>query len=761
MDGIDVLCLHRSLVIVDIMGRKKMFCGNCGTEIKMDVLFCPNCGGKIAETTDDLMNQGKVVQKIEDVVVETDDDETVIIPEEQQYIPISSVLEPQTIQNKVTGERKFCANCGTQNGGEDIFCQNCGTRMDEGAPMMQNQPRFQKMKRRGSLLLAGGAAVLLAVVIIRMLVGGSTDGKKEQELIYLKDNSIMTAAPNKYEPTEICDRLLEGADEEYYFLGLNSSYFVPVQYTEDRKYMFYMKNIGDDGYSVYYRKMGARKSEDGKLDSDILQHYVISEDKIVYIKDSQEGKLYVGGIDRKEKVASGVREFVVSSDNKYIFWQEEDGDEYKLYVQDTDLKSDRIKIDTATRVINMSKDLTNIVYMKDDRLWICHNFKDVEKIDSNVSEVYTFNIDEVLEVYYTRYSDEADGSYTLYDLFDDDYATEDAIMREPNIADYQTITYKDSFWGRKETIKTDNAYYDACDAYDAKESRDNLRKQLKLEPVSLKHVSLYYYEDKNKERTELSSFDGEFGGIAPGGSALCYYYEYDMERINKPKLSEYTNDYNAAYSMKESILAGGRRLCCGVGSEIIELTGIDTVTRDGILMYKNQKTDELYIQVSIRQYDKEQGYTEDAKELYTCNYRSGDTACRLLAEDMYQIEGLSEKGIYYSCGADENSATLYLNGEKIDTDVQPHSVVISETETLYLKDVDADRREGTLYSVSNGKSTEIAYDVAAGSYGMVEEDKIAYLVDYNFNRNRGDLKIFSGGKSIVVDTDVACIFFGR
>lgn len=669
----------------------------------------------------------------------------------------------------------FCKNCGTKVDEECAFCPNCGAVLQQTGETMAAEPVMsepvggteafnaangepQGKKKRMLPIIIGSVAAIAAVAAVVVVGKNLSGGKDTDKLYYLKDNEIMTADGRKYEPIEIDDDFY---GRDYGEPSLSAGYIWPIQYTSDGKYIFYEKNYDDGGCDVYYQKAGDKKAKAQKLDSDIIQYSAISKDKIVYIKGEDSGRLYIASTKDKEKIASDVYSFAVSEDYKYIMWLEWDDDSAKVCVQDTDLKSDKIKIGSATCILDYSPDFSTIVYRKDDSVYVCKNFKDSEKIASDVEEVYVVGVDDSLELYYTK---SEEGELSAYDLFEDDCAAADAKIVEPEIEDYQTVTYQDSFWGRREVVETDDAYYDAYDAYEDKISRDYLRDALKNETLELGNITVYYYTEKAGEAVEVASFAGETMGTVFGGGeevpVLCYR-ELDMENVDKPKMSECMEMFEyELIEQLENAMADGLSTKMLVGESVRKLEGIEEKDISNMFMYLNQKTDEIYIVACKDKLDENGDYVDYVEELYSYPYKNAEAVCELLTDEFYSVECNVEAGIYYLCDVDDESYSgdLYLNGEQIDSDVTPYSMEVDGNKAAYLKDAEYNS-EGTLYLYQNGKSKEISEDVPSEGYRFVENGKIAYLTDYNFKRSHGDLKIYNGSKSVDVDSDVTCIFY--
>lgn len=697
---------------------------------------------------------------------------------------------------------KFCAQCGTSMEEEASFCPKCGAPVEEPAaqesaekaaeatvaeqasaeqqipveqapseqqtPVEQapkKEPDTKKEKKSGKLGVVIGIAAVLVVVIVAAIglavaLTSKGSGSKDtaQQLVYLKDNELMTITGNKNTPLFVSDKYYANKDDyslsAYYsmtglFASLNIRFNYPLQYTDDGKYMFYPKKMNNGRYDLYYRKTNGKAEDEEKQDSDVIMHTVVSKNTVVYLK-GDDRKLYISNMKDKDKIADGVESYWVTENGRYVLWTQRDDDKLKLYVQDTK-KSEKTKIDTIDYLVDHSEDFSVLVYIKNDDVCVCRNFKDKETIAKDVSDVYTYNIDDKLEMYYVK---ESEKECTLYDMFSDENAEADEAMVEPDITDYQTVTTEEGYWGPREVVKTDDAYYDALDRYYEKVSRDSVREELKDSDAGIYNWEIYYYVPGKKEAAPVVQFTGFSMEAVTGDEALLCYAEIDMEQLDgKMDISEFLEgDYYDI--IDEMVVAVNETVSIKLvaGESVKEFRGLELGESGDISFYHNKKTNEIYIVNEMGDGDT---------NLYTWNYRKDGTECELLTEDIFSIVLSIDDGIYYTADANSagDSADLYLNGDKLDSDVYPYSVMKEEGNLLYIKDVDSQHQEGTLYCRQKGKSVKVSDDVALGFYGVVKGGKVAYLTDYNFKRYRGDLMLFDGKNSSQIDTDVNCIFF--
>ncbi len=745
-----------------------MFCEKCGTDLgsEENVAFCPNCGNPMGGS--EAAGAAAEGQDSGTVILGAGSGETV---EQETKSGEAGTEETTPVWSGAVETVVYCPQCGAQNKEGDTFCGNCGASLSQTAVVATGGEAYgaftqpEKPRKKLPLGMIGGVAAIVAVLILAVVFLPKVfSGKKETKpLLYLKDNELTIASGRKHEPGRISDDFYDSSEEGNLYSGTAS----PLQYTRDGKYIFYKRNVNGSVYDVYFQKAGGKGDDSQRLDSDIVRYSVISKDKIVYIKDPSDRKLYLASTEDKERLASDVDSYAISKDDKYIIWKETDDEEYKLYYQDLAGKKDKEKIDNVSWVVDYSDDFSTLVYVKEEDLYICRNFGEPEKIASEVSQVFTYNINEKLEMYYLK-SEEEDSGYTMYDLFDDDMLGADSNMQEPRIEDYQTKSYEDSFWGRREVVKTSDEYYDAVAEYDLKRYRDRFRESLKEQPLEIAQVSIYYYKlgaDSGELMAEIENLEDGIQTVSGAETPMLFYYAFDLENMDKLKLSKWSESGSGSFyeefvdKMKSSTV-----IQFISGKEMRPVTEIEMEDVDDLSMVYNKKTDEIYVAVYTDDYDKDGIYLGQEISLNAWDYKKEGGKFDLISEDISYLAASTDNGVYYFCeeNKDGDAADLYLNETKIDSDVYPYSLNSSDDDRLlYLKDIDSDQQEGELYSYYKGKTQKIAGDCAAGSYGVVEGGKVAYLSDYSFKRDNGDLMLYNGKDSSKIDTDVTCVFLGK
>ncbi len=758
-----------------------MYCKNCSMKLDDGVLFCPNCGCRVEEETaggaaDDMSDKTVLInenQTAEQNAQSMDAQDTAAaveaMPETVEALQISptgvvetneAVVVPQT-QNV---QKKYCPNCGTANHINDLFCQECGMFFGNAADKtrQENASKADQKKKVWKIavpVLAGAAVFVLCIFFLPRLFAAVGGRKAEKEyLIYIKDNELYMAKPNQYEPIQIDDKCYEDEDA----MGSGYSYNNQVSVSPDGKYLYYpteynMKEMYNP-YNLYCKKIGSKKAEEEKIDSDVVFYQIIDDDRLIYIKDSEDRKLYLYSQGNSEKIASDVANVSVSEDGKNVLWKSSDG-EQRLYMQDLALKQDKVKLDSDVEWYQCSDDLNTIVYRKDDNLYLLNDLDEKEKIASDIMSSYVYGINDNLQIYYMKEGD--DVALSSYDMIEDDFLAQDQKMTEPRIEDYQTKTYVNDFFGTREKTETDDAYYEAMEQYQQKLARDYIRERLSGEELNQNAVEIYYFDGKKRESTKVKESVMMNGySLQTETTALMYLWEIDADKIEGIKLSSLMEmDEETIQRKMTEVLISSLPFIYLKDGEVFEMPQIDWDEIDLEEMEDmSVSADEASHSISIIfEYSK---YTDTQEsyhaEVYSFDYTDPEAELTLLTDEAAEGIGYISGEFYYI----NTDGDLYRNDTKVDSDVYSFSVVEQENGTLlYLTDIDEDKQEGTLKLYQNGKNKKIADDVPTNSYGFFDSDKVAFLSDYNFKKLRGDLKVYDGKEAVNIDSDVKQIVF--
>ena len=692
-----------------------MYCEKCGKPLEEGMDFCPECGNKVSKP------EIVALDEVSEVTVEN-------------AVASGTIIE--------TSKIKYCHNCGAANTETDVFCYACGK------PMNDNGGTGKKTEKKSGKKIVLGIVAAIAILLVAIVIGFTTHSGKKNALIYLKDNELSYYA--KKDAVEFSDDVYEDKDDIYGPSNRMTNY---VTVSKDGKYVFYPQNYSGGEFDLYCRRMNDTKAADDRVASGISEYTVLQNNKVVYMENSGSKKMYISDLKNKEKVASDVLWYFVSEDEKYILWKT--GSDNRLYVCDLALKNDKIKIDSdISSMVYVSDDLKQIVYTKDEALYYVENFGEKEKIDSDVNSPYVVQSNTQTEIYYLVDENE---SIEGMDLVDDDYATQDANMQEPDISYYQKTVTKPSFWGPREEVVTDDAYYAEMDKYNEKLTRDRIREYVN-EEISLRMSTMYRYKLGEAEAEEYTT-----GNIFMNSSqkSVLIYFEIDLEKGKKIKLSQIMDmdDYSEMEGSIRKAIASESLITYMVSNGKRVALNIDTDEYDPVVYTRvhvcatDENNKECYLEIA-------ENNDEHKIDLFRTSYGKMDGELELVSDEYFDIELVSDQGVYYTTESDDGYVgELYLNDNKIDSDVMSGSVISlgNGKGVVYLTDPDDTYREGTLRMNTGSDSVKISDDVAY--YVSNDNGDIAFLEDYNYDKYRGDLKVFRNNKATLIDSDVTAIIY--
>lgn len=737
-----------------------MFCLNCGAKLEDDAVFCYNCGVRLEEKTEMIDEQSPLPEEQNPVSDEntagketleegTAADEAVI---SEPVAGASVTEEPETaasaIEEPVAEQVKekeaplanapniiFCFNCGAQNTSKDRFCSACGTPLNNtakndrvqtaGSGVGTNVPKKRATKKPWKIL------AIAVVVIGAILLFTSSFNKKEDSILYIKDDSLMSVAVGKSKTKEMLSDFESDEGQAY-----------AVCLSEDGKYLFYPDDMDTygDSYELRYIRTDKKNADDEKIASDVDRYSVLKNNRVVYLTSSDA--LYIHDLKDKEKVDADVSTFWISEDEKQILWLCDDGD---MYIQDINLKKEAEKVSSnVSNVVDVSPNFDYVIYSKDEDLYVLKNGKDAEKICSDYESAYAEAYDDGYEIYYVETEEDTAG--VLADYVVDDMEKTDKAISKPDISDYETEIEKPSFWGNTITTEVDDAYYDLMDQYDAKVERDNIREYLSSTEMSVTNVAIFYLTDKI-EKTKIAEgiIDTSYMHRNVEGNQSFLTYLYCPEDIEKVKLSDLyeSSDY---YYLEEDItkqLKDNQYVMLLVDGKTYE-TGLSA---DNFSTYRINPDKNCIYYVD----------SEDDCTLYIESYGKNAGEREKIDDEVSEIMDFNNGKVYYLKDANDNGeGDLYCNGERIAYDVYRCIVDSNDNDLLVATDYSDKHNSFTLCKFKGGKMKKIADDIYAQDSIENEDGTWYFLQDY---RETGDLVYYNGRNIKVIDTDVSQIIW--
>lgn len=664
-------------------------CPSCGTQLQDGLKFCANCGKQIPENT-------------------------------------------------------FCMNCGAKVGAGDVFCQSCGAPTGTGQGSAVNsepvtsKPKVNILKK--ALMFGGiGVAAIVVLILATSLLGGGK-GKSNYGL-YIKDGEIYYNTLSGKESWQVTERLVK--EDELEAMDLAAEAYTINTYctmSEDGKILFFPDKISgdDDGCSLYYRYINKPKKDAERIDSDIITYMVNEAGNLVTYLTSG-GSLYQHDLKEKEKVASHVSEFRVSGDGKKIIYMSTEDD---LYLVESGKDKEKLEGEIGS-ISYVTEDFSTVYYMKKGDLYKQELGKDREKIDSNVELL--LNAYDTGELYYLKSHSAAD---SLMDHVEDDMAEADASVTKP------VYPSKPYWWEYDTTAEYNVAYaeyerarevYEATiDAYYEKQSREELRDELRNETWERDEYTLYYYDGKEEvEVTDTFAFYS--WGVATEVPVLAFSM-YEDNAMDKIKFSEITSAYDVEIMIQEARAEAARQYIA-LGAEVTQLE------QEGAKSFKvDSQGKNVYFLSDISE--------DDCGDLYKIKISGKKVGeAKLYDSDVYTTYFNYEEGekLVYFKDVEGYEGDLYINKEEVDKDVRIGNFSYAgETETLiYIQDWDSEDLCGTLKTWKNGKTKEIAEDVYR--YQLMPKEQILYLCDYSTKYYEGELYLYKNGKAKKVDDDVVTL----
>ncbi len=662
----------------------------------------------------------------------------------------------------------LCPVCGQEVSKEYVFCPGCGAnvRADRTEPVIQEQKgedtlpgeplstppdpeRLEKAgegkeKQRKSLpkkwlaLGIGGVAVVLLIIILLVVVL-HWNRKPDPSVFYIKDHELHFSWVDPVAPLAVTGNLSGGSMSEEIGQMLGGY----IRMSQDGKWLFYPDRFssGDTGYTVYRRNLKKQEEDPLKIDSEIIRYEIDPDGSKLYYLKGTDGDFYVHNMKEKDKIDSNVKTFWLSSSGNKVVYVTTDGN---LYAKEGNKES--VKLDSDSEVLFVSTDLNDIFYYKDGSLYRKSGSKDKVKIDGDVSRV--LRIYPSGEAYYLKTEEE---EIPLSDFLEDDLADLDAALQQPVAPDipysYEYETWEEYMAAKDAYDIAYAAYEEEYNAYRAKQARDNLRQTVREETITNTVETLYYYNGK-----EASAVTDAYDGLlATNATAPILVYEKKIKaNAGKLKISEATS-YQDVYTLAATSLSASTECCVAV-------KGAETVLEQnkGRNFVFSPTQSALYF---LDDYSDEKGYGD----LYLAAIH-GTTVNKPVLYDSdvsYELDLIQldlEGRVVYFKDVKEGKGDLYINKERVDTDVWLESIqpVFGTKTYVFFTDWNENKKYGTLKIYNGKKTSKIADDVH--SFWGIDEKHVVYLLEYSASRSKGDAYLYDGSsKKTLVDNDVLTI----
>lgn len=683
-----------------------MRCTKCGCELPENSKFCFACGAEIDPAEEQKKTPAEEQETAGWETDRGDEDETMLLSEGiSAYRPEQEERVTES-EETTEGEGKYCPFCGGKNDADAVFCCVCGKNMNMEDPMAGRSAErsgrsFAKGRiPSGKVIGAAAAAVVVVggIVLLTNVFGDDTQTK----VAYLKDGRIMQVDLDKYkkEPVKYSGSY---GDED-------ATYGMRVTYSKDGKYICYPTNAEEEDGEIEFDLNFQKVGKDGasmEIDDSVTKYKLLDNNKVIYLKAGND-TLYIS--DRKgnkEKIASDVSSFRLDKDQKNIVWVEEGNEKTSLYQQDIKLKKEKKKLSKSADNYLIGDNLEQIVVQDDEKLYLIKDFKEREKIASDVSWVVANNEeDEVL--YYVK---EDKKKIDAMDIVEDD-----------------TNGDEDQEW---------------------------LIEELEDYSIETSKVSLYCYKD-GKEIEVAKEIGGDI--YAQDDSDTVLFTKLNMEELPKMKASKLDGTYEVDEKYYEA-LRESAEVCIYNGKEVVPL---DAELSGGMDGQNFLIDDEKNIGYVLKTERNKEGEIKESTLLSFKTGKKADGKCSVVAEDVDAMMGAKNGDVYYLADMDEGMGDLYCNDELIDSDVMRSSLEFTKEKEypVYATDYNDSKNLFTL-KMFNGKDAKVIADDVF-DYKIVDEKKIAVLADYDDEDGTGTLKLYRGKDKLTeLDDDVTCLFGGK
>lgn len=436
-----------------------MKCKYCNNEISAFAKKCPSCG-------QEMIHKEEVTTGYEQYIMESKQN---VELKQKEGVKQNAGLQ----QNKEINETSSLDK----------------EQMEE--QLQQEHLNKKRMGKRNQYI-----AIALVVVLVLSSFGFKWVLSRKEYLdtnnvLYSSKSGLSMYSSQTDQKEKMLDNTLSVWDNYSMYWAQNQTMRQPVQYTMDKKYMFFLGNsyvnLGEvneeyRGYSLYYREnlFGAKPI---LLAENVTSFVVSKENEVFYLKEDKQ-QLCKYDFQSEEIMVEHVTSFQVDdSMTRFSYWTEEEG----LYVQDLKQEKQPTLMLKGYCYYQLSKDYTQMVSWDVEgtkELYMMKDLKEKELIATKVQSVHTVERNGKLEVYYTV-GDSA--SYTSYDLIEDVLLEQDLVMTEPTPEKYSDGEQNEQYQIDKKE-------------YEKKQRRDVLRNALKSDNLSEKPNELYYYKEGNTRK---------------------------------------------------------------------------------------------------------------------------------------------------------------------------------------------------------------------------------------------------------------------
>ncbi len=656
-----------------------MTCRQCGAEIKNGEIICSVCGGKTDEAAPSGAPPGLDV----------------------------------------------CSLCGRPVPHDAAFCYYCGVprRFYQNFYPSFNLPRHgfiygtKAYKPRRFLAAAAAAVVIAAVLLLAAVLDAPA-----APVVYFKQGTVFTADLDSLKTTELSNTMPASDD------GFLLDYYTVC--SPDGRYLYYPERDGDSA-AVYRRDLSADAKDPHavvRIDRGIGYPFEVTPDnRAVYIKEPGGG-LYVSDGKSKQKIEDGISYFELSADGTKLVYTSLDGD---IFFADT-LSGE--KIASNATLLGISDDFSAVYYDKNGSLYEHKIGTGKHRITSNISGFIAHMDDGT--VYYTK-SEER--TTRLDDILNDDMKEADSAMKQPDIADYQTLQPAQADGTTLyEVITDEEAYNAALSAFSEKLGRDEIRVLADTFTMDFSVDTLWAY--MNGEETKVT--DDFAYTLAASGHGLLVYKKAVFSPPKKANLSE-IRDIDELYALFNGFQYENGDVYAALNGKETQIVAADTpaLATDNSFVYAPQDGKLYYLD----SYDTANSSgTLQVITVHGGSFSTPQTVDRGVGTFALDVR---TNAVYYIKDMQNGVGNLYRSGVKIDSGVSPSGMLLSHNGgTLYYFKAE---NGGTLMAYAKGDTKRIAYGVSTAA---LINDRLVFIADNG--DQRGGLYRYDNGRPRLIDEGV-------
>lgn len=702
-------------------------------------------------------------------------------------------------QNDTHEKHEFdytCINCGALLPQSARTCLVCGSmrnkvafggafantqtvplpEKEEYKPVQSSARERRTLDRWRKFGTAFTSIVLVAIlsvagVLVYDVYFDTSNYSANQSVVYQQsDGLVMLSYPGLEQPVEV-----SGIPKAVQGLGSAALYPSP-----NGRWLMHKSS---DGALRVMDFASLRRRENSDLQATLLSDNIKSEPMFtksgryaVYINKKKE--LEVTNFQEKWLLDTGVAEIIAVSDDYALYTRiEESGLSRDLYLGGLRKSSGEYLLITRNvgEVLDWTDSLEKIVYTGITR----HAGNDVYKLQTYLAEtsstvVMAENVSRVLDASAandTAFYLTANSPRWRFDTFvDDEFASGDLLIIEPDLADYPLLQSFIDIYGdqedvsayelSEEIVEQDRRYRDSLRQWNEKVERDKTREQYRHQLLNTAEkvvlYDLYAYKSGISTAVDTGVWinDGRQSGDGEIDAEYGYilYEKIDHDSLDKVKISSLTGESDKLNSFRKYYLDNTSvELSVGTLSGATRRMYAYTKNRQAGDWMASPKWDGIYFTIE----DSGGGSGgADTTELYFSPIQNGTVQDAIIVETgVQQMVSPFKEGIIYKSGQADSALVQYVRSGAVQT-IGNARVVLGSVNSIgsvtYLDQYDAVSKSGSLY-LYNKQSRLISSDVV--DYTYYSDDLIYYQKNNESTTSGRSVYRWQNGRETLLDYD--------